>query len=50
VKKRFDVYQKQTAPLVEYYEAQGIVHPIDAQGEIDDKVAEILKILESAKA
>lgn len=49
VKNRFEVYMKQTAPLVEYYNKQNIVHNIDANGEIVEKVNTIANILGSIK-
>ncbi len=50
VKKRFDVYTKQTAPLVAYYEKKGVLRHIDASGDIDEKIAAIMEIMESAHA
>ncbi|VGO20532.1 adenylate kinase [Pontiella sulfatireligans] len=34
IKKRLDVYKEQTAPLITYYEAKGLIHPIDAAKSI----------------
>jgi adenylate kinase len=47
VKARLDVYQAQTAPILPYYRARGILRPIDGTAEIDQVTAEIEKILAS---
>ena len=36
VASRLDVYTKQTAPLVEYYDGRGVLVTIDGDGNIDD--------------
>ena len=46
VVKRFSVYQEQTAPLVAFYEAQGCLYTIDADGAPDEIAQEIEKTLE----
>lgn len=48
IRNRFEVYQNQTAPLIEYYRAKGVVSDVDAVGDIDDKVQEIAAILQKA--
>ena len=40
-RKRFDVYQEQTRPVVEHYERQGLVCRIDGIGTVDDVQARI---------
>ena len=49
IRKRFDVYLAETAPLVEYYKEQGLVHDIDANGDIQTKVDAISEIIERVK-
>ena len=49
IRKRFDVYLSETAPLVEYYKKQGLVHDVDANGDIQTKVDAISAIIESVK-
>ena len=49
IRKRFDVYLAETAPLVEYYKAKGLVHDIDANGDIQTKVDAISEIIERVK-
>jgi len=41
VEKRIDVFQEQTAPLVDYYKKKGILVDIDASFDIDTVQAEI---------
>jgi len=48
VRTRFDVYTNQTAPLIDYYERQGLVHTVDANDAIDNVVAKISDILKKA--
>lgn len=47
VKSRLETYKTQTAPLVDYYKAQGKLQTVDGgKGSIDDIFAEICKILD----
>lgn len=36
VKVRLDVYQEETAPVKEYYQAKGMLHSIDGVGTVED--------------
>lgn len=45
VRQRFSVYEKQTAPLIDYYEEKGIVYHIDASLPIEEEAAQISDIL-----
>ncbi len=47
VKKRLDVYQEQTAPIIEFYDKKNILHTIGGQKEPSQISEEILKILSS---
>lgn len=46
VKKRLDVYHKQTTPLREYYIDKGIYHPIEGSGSVDTIFDSIKKRLD----
>ncbi len=46
IKKRLDVYHSQTAPLIEWYENDGIRHKIDGLGDLDHIFADICKVVE----
>ena len=45
VTKRIEVYNKQTAPLIEYYKKQGKLETVDGNLEIDETFDQIVKIL-----
>ena len=45
VKERLTVYKTQTAPLIEYYENQGKLFPIDADLPIEEVFTNILKVV-----
>lgn len=49
VKARLDAYHAQTAPLLPYYEAEGLVRPVDGMGPIDAVQAAIARALEGAR-
>jgi len=36
IRKRLEVYRKQTLPLVEYYDSRGVLQNIDGTGTVDD--------------
>ena len=40
---RFDTYNKETAPLTDYYEKKGILRKINANGTIDEVWERLLK-------
>lgn len=45
VRKRFAVYEEQTAPLIDYYEKKGVVTTLQADAPIDDITDQIASIL-----
>jgi adenylate kinase len=42
IQKRLGVYRKDTAPLIPYYETQGILENIDAAGAVEDIYSRVL--------
>lgn len=46
VKARLDVYEKQTAPLIGYYDKKGILVDVDASGTVEEIFKEVKKALE----
>lgn len=46
VKARLEVYDKQTAPLVEFYQKKGLMMSVDATGSVDENFARVKKVLE----
>lgn len=47
IKKRLDVYHNQTAPLIEWYEKEGIHHHIDGLGELQRIFGDICSVIDS---
>jgi adenylate kinase len=45
IRNRLQVYEQQTAPLVEYYAARGLLKKVDATGEIDAVYARLKKAI-----
>jgi len=48
VKARFEVYRRQTAPILPYYRERGILRTVDGMADIDAVTHEIDRILGSA--
>ncbi|MDX6226392.1 MAG: adenylate kinase [Frankiales bacterium] len=46
MRHRLEVYHSQTEPLLAYYEGRGILHRIDASGEVDDVYKAIRAIVD----
>jgi adenylate kinase len=44
--KRFDVYQQNIEPLVDYYRAKGLLATIDAGQNVDQVTAQIIPLIE----
>ena len=47
IKKRLDVYHNQTAPLIEWYEKEGIRHHINGLGDLDRIFADICAVVDA---
>jgi len=45
VRSRLQVYDSQTKPLIEYYQAQGKIRPVDGVGDIKEIFGRITKVL-----
>ena len=45
IKVRFEVYKRETSPLIDYYNKKGVLNSINAFGEIDDIFNEISKFM-----
>ena len=45
IKKRLDVYNAQTAPLIDYYQGKGILKSVSGTGSIDDIFAKVCETL-----
>ena len=46
IKKRLTVYHNQTSPLIEWYEKEGIHHPIMGLGELDRIFGDICAVID----
>jgi adenylate kinase len=47
--RRINVYLEQTAPLIEYYQARGMMTMIDGQQSMDQVYADLMAAIEQAK-
>jgi adenylate kinase len=45
IRKRFSVYEKQTSPLIHYYDRQGLLRNINASGGTDDVFQRVMKTI-----
>jgi adenylate kinase len=50
IRRRLDVYREQTEPLIEYYDAQGLLARVDADGGLDDVSDAIAKAIEEVRS
>lgn len=46
IKKRLDVYEAQTAPLIDYYKKKGILKTVEGVGSIDEIFKKVCSVLE----
>jgi len=46
VRNRLDVYERSTAPLIDYYRTQGLLNEIDGDRPVDEVFAEVQAVLE----
>ncbi|MDH3988266.1 MAG: adenylate kinase [Gammaproteobacteria bacterium] len=46
IKNRLDVYNRQTAPLIDYYRKRGRLKIVDAEGDIDEVYGRFLEVLQ----
>ena len=46
IRHRLAVYREQTAPLVDFYAADGLLRPVDAVGDVDEVAARVLAALD----
>jgi adenylate kinase len=45
IRNRLEVYERQTAPLIEYYRERGLLKTVDATGEVDAVYARLLRAI-----
>ncbi len=46
VRARLEAYHAQTAPLLPYYRARGLLRPVDGMAQIDDVTDEIFRTID----
>ena len=46
IRNRLDEYNQKTAPLKDFYEAQGKFHSVNGIGEIDEITMRLVKVIE----
>ena len=49
IKKRLDVYHNQTAPLIEWYEKEGIHHHVEGLGTVEEIFDRICAVVDSLR-
>ena len=47
IQKRLNVYHEQTAPLIDWYDKEGIHHHVEGLGTVDEIFSRICKIIDS---
>ena len=45
IRKRLDVYQNQTSPLIEYYKGHGILKEVNGDRPVDEVFADVKTLL-----
>lgn len=50
VKARLVAYRQQTAPILPYYKAKGLLHQVDGMAELDEVTTQIERVLTKIKA
>jgi adenylate kinase len=49
VRRRLQVYARDTAPLVEHYRQQGLLETIDGSGGVDEVLAQLIRVTERGR-
>ncbi len=49
IRKRLDVYEKQTLPLIAYYEKESLLRTVQGKGSIDDIQNSLMRVLEGGQ-
>jgi len=47
IKRRLELYEEQTAPLVSYYDDRGVLATVDGVGEVDEVFARVVKAIDA---
>lgn len=49
IKRRLDIYEAETAPLIQWYQAQGLLMVVDGDGDTDEVTARLIRAIDSAR-
>jgi adenylate kinase len=49
IRRRLELYERETAPLIAWYSAQGILAPIDGLGQPDEVAARLVRVVEESR-
>jgi adenylate kinase len=50
IKRRLDLYEEETAPLVDWYQSRGLLMVVDGDGDTDAVTARLIRAIERARA
>ena len=50
IQKRLDLYERETRPLIAWYEEQGLLAPVDGLGSADDVTARLVAAVDERRA
>jgi adenylate kinase len=49
IKRRLDIYEAETAPLIQWYEARDLLMVVDGDGDPDEVTARLIRAIDSAR-
>ena len=50
IERRLDLYEKETAPLVGWYQERGLLKVVDGDGDADEVTARVVRAIEEARS
>jgi adenylate kinase len=50
IRRRLEIYEEETAPLIAWYKQRGLLASVDATGSPDDVAARVIAVVEGARA
>jgi adenylate kinase len=49
IRRRLELYERETSPLIDWYAAQGILAPIEGLGQPDEVAARLVRVVEESR-
>ena len=49
IRRRLELYERETAPLIAWYSAQGILVPVNGMGPPDEVAARLVRVVEESR-